>query len=47
MHGRIGGLSSDRLMHILLQLDQEVVIFIRLKPEDRPAVVTVDMAHRL
>jgi len=47
MNGRISGFSSDRLMHILLKLDQDVVISIRPKPSDRPAAVTVEMAHSL
>ena len=47
MHGRISGFSSDRLMHILLKLDQDVVIFIRPKPDDRPATVSVDRVHAL
>ena len=47
MHGRISGFSSDRLMHILLKLDQDVVIFIRPKPADRPAALTVDRAQAL
>jgi predicted XRE-type DNA-binding protein len=47
MQGRISGFSSDRLMHILLKLDQDVVIFIRPKPDNRPAAVTVDMVHGL
>ena len=45
MNGRISGFSSDRLMHILLKLDQDVVILIRPKPDHRPATVTVDMAQ--
>jgi predicted XRE-type DNA-binding protein len=47
LRGRISGFSSDRLMHILLKLDQDVVISIRPKPEDRPATVSVDLTHRL
>lgn len=47
VHGRISGFSSDRLMQILLKLDQDVVIFIRPKPGDRPAAVSVDMVHGL
>jgi predicted XRE-type DNA-binding protein len=49
MHGRISGFSSDRLMHILTKLDQDVVIFIRPKPlsEKRAAYVSVDVTHAL
>lgn len=47
MRGRISGFSSDRLMHILTKLDQDVVIFIRPKPDGRAACVSVDLAHGL
>lgn len=47
IHGRISGFSSDRLMNVLLKLDRDVVIFVRPKPADRPAAVTVDIAHAL
>ncbi|AIE85949.1 hypothetical protein OP10G_2581 [Fimbriimonas ginsengisoli Gsoil 348] len=47
MRGRISGFSSDRLMNILTKLDQDVVIFIRPKPDNRAAIVSVDMAHGL
>jgi len=45
MHGRISGFSSDRLMHILTQLDQDVVIFIRPKPAAEMRAAYVDVAH--
>lgn len=45
MHGRISGFSSDRLMHILTQLDQDVVIFIRPKPATEKRAAYVDVAH--
>jgi predicted XRE-type DNA-binding protein len=49
MHGRISGFSSDRLMHILTKLDQDVIIFIRPKPvtDKRPAAVSVDVTHAM
>ncbi len=49
MNGRISGFSSDRLMHILTKLDQDVIIFIRPKPvtENRPAYVSVDVTHAM
>ena len=47
LKGRISGFSSDRLMHILLKLDQDVTIVLRPKPEDRPAQVSVEMLGAL
>ena len=49
MNGRISGFSSDRLMHILIKLDQDVIIFIRPKPaaDNRPAQVSVDVTHAM
>lgn len=49
MNGHISGFSSDRLMHILTKLDQDVVIFIRPRPrsEKRAAYISVDMTHGL
>lgn len=44
LHGKISGFSSDRLMFILLKLDQDISIVIRPKPENRPASMTVDYA---
>jgi predicted XRE-type DNA-binding protein len=49
MNGRISGFSSDRLMHILTKLDQDVDIIIRPRPqnENRQAHVSVAMVHGL
>lgn len=47
MRGNIGGFSSDRLMHILTKLDQDVVISVRPKSDNRAARVSVEVVHGL
>jgi len=47
LRGYVSGFSSDRLMQLLTKLDQDVEIIIRPRPawENRPAHVTVAIAH--
>jgi predicted XRE-type DNA-binding protein len=49
LNGKISGFSSDRLMHILTKLDQDVVIIVMPKPpsEQRAAHVSVSRSHGL
>ncbi|MGO8673303.1 MAG: helix-turn-helix domain-containing protein [Capsulimonadaceae bacterium] len=49
LNGKISGFSSDRLMHILTKLDQDVVIIVMPRPsnEQRPAYVSVSRSHGL
>jgi len=49
LNGKVSGFSSDRLMHILTKLDQDVVISVRPRPsnENRPAYVSVSNYHGL
>ncbi len=49
MNGRISGFSSDRLMHILTKLDQDVVIIVRPRPvaQKRSAHISVDMPQAM
>jgi predicted XRE-type DNA-binding protein len=46
VNGKISGFSSDRLIHILNRLDQDVIIFIRPKPvaEERSAYFDVSQS---
>jgi predicted XRE-type DNA-binding protein len=49
LNGKVSGFSSDRLMHILTKLDQDVVIIVTPRPpgEHRPAHVSVSRSHAL
>ena len=49
LNGRISGFSSDRLMHILTKLDQDVSIVVTPRPssEHRPASVSVSRGDNL
>lgn len=42
--GSISGFSSDRLIHILNKLDQDVVIFIRPKPSSEAREAYTDVS---
>jgi predicted XRE-type DNA-binding protein len=48
VNGKISGFSSDRLIHILTKLDQDVVITVSPKPSNvqRPAFVAVSVSTR-
>jgi len=49
MNGRISGFSSDRLMHILTKLDQDVIIYVRPRPsgDNRSAQVSVEITQAM
>lgn len=47
LNGRLANFSSDRLMHLLTALGQDVEIVVRAKPRDRDRgrIRVVDRAH--
>jgi predicted XRE-type DNA-binding protein len=47
VNGKISGFSTDRLIHILNRMDQDVVIYIRPKPATESRSGNIDVSQSL